>query len=241
MNKIVIFTFLLLSMSCQKKDNSKLVFILFDLSGSTKVEKVREKYFNNFQKIFEEIKGGDRLIIDFISENPLAQASFPVNYQLEKKDFLDENIIMDTKKRLYLQQEIDSVVHKILFDSTRKVMTTKIFEATQLAERIFKKYPYPDKYLILFSDMVQESDNYNFVKQNLTSDNRKKIIDQLRKEGNIPKLPMVNVYVIGAASGVFNKLSRNKYNQIRNFWIEYFNECGATLKPENYGGPFLGF
>ncbi|MBI3950435.1 MAG: hypothetical protein HY314_08285 [Acidobacteria bacterium] len=110
----------------------------FDLSGSTQLQEVRQKYYDNFQKVSDGVNQGDLIVADAITDNPLAQSSFPVNDEFEKFDPTSQNRLVyegEVKKK---KEAILTKVKQVLFDQSRKVPSTKIMDALQLAERVFK-------------------------------------------------------------------------------------------------------
>ena len=227
--------------SCEKKKTSKIVFVLFDLSESTQLESIRQRYFTDFNKILSKINPGDRIIADFITENPIAQSSFPVNTEFKSfSNFSDNKLIYDKQLKI-TKKAIKDTIHSIVFNLDRKINATKILESLQLAERVFKIYPKKRKVLVLFSDMIEESSLYNFKRLNLSKSTRNRIINQMRSSGTLPDLTGVKVYVVGAGAGAYNKMAIKKMAAIQNFWIDYFDACGAVLKKELYGGPLIGF
>jgi hypothetical protein len=49
----------------------------------------------------------------------------------------------------------------------------------------------------------------------------------------------VEVYVAGAASGTYRRMTSDRLQQIETFWREYFKACGAELRKERYGSALL--
>jgi lysophospholipase L1-like esterase len=95
--------------------------------------------------------------------------------------------------------------------------------------------------LVIFSDRVEESEHYNFTRENLTEARIKKIISQNRSRGLLPDLAGVKVYVVGASAGAYEKMRSGRMAAIRDFWLAYFKACGAELTRERYGGALLGW
>ncbi len=238
---IATFVFFSSCESCEEKKPSKVVFVLFDLSGSTRLEPIRQKYLDDFSKILSNISFSDRIIADFITENPIAQSSFPVNTEFKSFDSFSDNKLIFEKKLENKKEDIKNTISKIVFNLDRIIYTTKILESLQLAERVFKIYKKDHKVLVLFSDMIEESAIYNFNKANLSKSQRDKIINQIKSLGTLSDLSGVKVYVVGAGAGTYNRMNIKKMSAIQDFWIDYFDACGAVLKKELYGGPLIGF
>lgn len=125
----------------------------------------------------------------------------------------------------------------MLADKNRPVKKTKILDANLLAEKVFQKYNRPKNVLVIFSDMMESSEKIDFEKQKLTAETINKILEDEKKAERIPKFSNTQVYVIGASSAG----ASDSFNQIQNFWLEYYKTAGANLSKENYGAALLKF
>jgi len=223
---------------------SKTVFVLFDISDSTKAEETRRKYLDGFDKIIEKIGGGDVLVADFISDDPLGQSSFTINQAFPVFKTDTDNELLIKKQKLKFEEEIKTLreqakekAKQMLAGANRTVKKTKILDANLLAEKVFQKYQRPKNVLVIFSDMKESSEKIDFEKQKMSAETTKKILEDEKKASRTPKLSNVQVYVVGASGG--NTL--DSFNQIQNFWLEYYKAAGANLSKENYGAALLKF
>ena len=224
---------------------SSTVFVLFDLSGSTASIETRREYLENFRRIVDirgpredfydsSFRPGDVVIADIISGNSIAESTFPIQGELREFSFWQDSRLryaryfMDAKLRLLKEAE-DLLLHQ-----NRKINSTDILSAIRVAERVFKLYRRDRSILVIMSDMIEESGDYNFAAMRLNDSSIKKILAREKSQG-LPDLSGVTVYVAGC-----NASSRNRFLNVRNFWIQYFNECGAVLKTSNYGRAFAG-
>lgn len=226
------------------RGGDRTVFVLFDLSGSTK--SMRETYARGFEKILVALQAGDRIIVDRIIDNPLAQSTFPVNEGFTKYGVFDRrgNPIYEPVNRKELDEKKKSVqegVDKVLA-SFQYFHSTPILDALQLAERVFSTYPEGRPVLVIFSDMVEVSGEHNFSVEELTPQRIKSIIEEERMAGELPDLKGVRVYVIGAGAGEESSLiSSGRWFNIQNFWLAYFAATGANLPKDRYGAALLKF
>ena len=226
------------------RTTGKTVFVLFDVSDSTKAEETRRKYRESFEKIVEKLGPNDVIVADFISDDPLGQASFAINEEFPKFNATTDNELILKKEKGKFEEELKALRAKVA-ENGRKfldgekgaVLKTKLFDANLLAEKVFKKYDRPKKVLVIFSDMAESSSRADFEKEKVTKEVGARIIDKLEKAGKIPDLSGVRVYVIGAA-GSFGE---DSFTLIQNFWIDYYEKTEAELNEENYGSALLGF
>jgi len=221
--------------------STKLVFVLFDLSGSTNVQEVRRRYYEDFTKVLAAVKPGDAIVADAITDNPLAQSTFPINEEFEKYNPALHNPVIHKKKGDQQKARVLQTAKEMLYKQGQRVPSTKILDALHLAERIFNTYKRDEKVLVLFSDMVEESDRYNFRKARLTDKETEQIIANEKAKKRLPDLRGVRVYVTGASAGGHQGMSSEMIFSIRDFWLRYFKACGADLTKARYGSSLPKF
>jgi hypothetical protein len=222
--------------------NQCVIYVLFDISGSTAKKEIRQRYYNDFLKILDEINGGEILICDLITENTMATSSQPVNesfpiynpFIMNKENF---------KRKLNKQKEkVKAQVDSLIFSSSTPM--TDLLNAFQAADKILNGELYKDdtcKILVIFSDMIEETKSYNFKKEKLTSKRIEQIINELKKENKLPNLKGVKVWVAGAGVEIGGGLPPEKIYEIENFWMRYFKECGADLTKDRYSTTLINF
>lgn len=222
----------------------KTVFVLFDISESTKAEETRRKYLESFNKIVTTIGEGDVLTADFISDDPLGQSTFAINREFPVFQPDTDNPLLIRKQKGEFDKQIEDLrkqerdkAAQMLGSVDRKVRWTRILDANLLAEKVFKKFDRPKKVLVLFSDMIESTEKLEFHKFGLSDKATKKIIEDEKSAGRLPDLSSVRVYVVGATGA----RSADSFNQIQNFWLVYFKAAGADLSKENYGAALLKF
>ena len=118
-------------------------------------------------------------------------------------------------------------------------MHTNIFDALSLAQRVFATYHRDRKVLVIFSDMIEESAQYNFRRKPPDITQTARIIKRQQAAGNLPDLNGVEVYVVGAGEGTYSNLPSSQIRAVEEFWLKYFKACGADLRKERYGSALL--
>ncbi len=106
----------------------------------------------------------------------------------------------------------------------------------KIAEDIFNRdQKRKVRWLVIFSDMVEESKKYNFKTNPPTKSVAEKILEDHKNSGFLPSLKGVKVYVAGAGGGT-------NYKAIKDFWLRYFKETGAICDESTYGrSPITAF
>ncbi len=224
-------------------NNSKIICVLFDLSETTNTTSIRNAYLQNFKTIVNTLHPGDAIKVALITEKSISEQFLSIELELPLFEPGTDNPMLIKGERKIAEEEagvkkdsIIAVADSVLLKSNRKIMNTEILSSLDIAERIFKSFPQPRKILVIFSDMIEDSKNYNFARENLKPSRIEQIINNEKRKNLIPDLNKVKVYVAGA-----NAKSTDRFNKIQNFWLEYFKETGANLAPENYGAALIRF
>ena len=221
--------------------DGKVVMVLFDVSDTTLDEATRRAYLKDFRRIVDKVGPGDVVVADLISADPLSTSSFPINEEVPLFDPLSDNKLIYEKRVSGLRKGLLEKAEELLFANRGSVKRTKIIDSLQLAARVFETYKRDKKFLVLFSDMVEESDRYNFQRQPLTDASTKDIVQAEKRAGRLPNLAAAKVYVVGAAAGEGPAASSQRFNDIQNFWSAYFEAAGADLPRARYGSSLLTF
>lgn len=224
--------------------SAKTVFVLFDLSGSTR--SMRSTYASEFEKVLAKLGPGDRLIVDRITDRPLTESTFPVNETFPAYGLLDQrgNPIFQPVNQRELDDKRAAVRTTVtaLLNSAQGSEATAILDSLQLAERVFTTYPDKRKVLVIFSDMVEIFGANNFVYDDLNDARINQVIAARENLGELPNLQGVEVYVAGAGAGRENWVIKSqRWFQIENFWLAYFAATHAELTKDRYGAALLEF
>lgn len=234
-----LFITLILITSCEKiytenkKVPRKTVIFLFDLSASTK--EFRNISFETFKKILSTITYGDTIVAAKITEASIVEPDIPIKEHIKEFVPTSDNDIIIKKQKMDADNKLASKKEEILkiandLLSSGNSKKTDIMSSLHLAERIFKSYKSDKSILIILSDMIEDSKDYNFERENLTAKRIEDIIKNEKSKRGLPDLSGVKVYIITAG-----RLSSDRYFSIQNFWLRFFKECGANLTKENYG------
>jgi len=234
----------LIFLSCQKteslKEYSKTVFVLVDYSESAR--NARQDYIDSFKKIISQIKLGDHLFIWKITElsemesKPLIDEDFPFPPSAKNEFYMKQAIARAGKEMKVKLEEIEKKMEAFLNSGEQLSTKTAILGSLQVAERVFKKGRKDKSVLVIMSDMIEDSSDYNFEREKLTDKRIAEIIAKGKAKKRLPDLNGVKIYVAGARAS-----AREQFYNIQNFWLKYFKECGANLSKENYGSALLSF
>ncbi len=112
-----------------------------------------------------------------------------------------------------------------------EIVETEEAEAFSLEEKII-----PYNYIIFLSDMIHESQEYNFNKsKGVMEDDRLSILQDLKENDRIPDLKGANVIVLGKGPGA-NVKTEAAIDEIEDFWEIYFSESYANGRLYLYRG-----
>jgi hypothetical protein len=213
-----------------QKPRAILVFV--DMSGSTNLARTTV-YKECFDKIYENLRQGDRITVgmitgrSFIDFKPVVDVEIPTK-SLWVNRIQFERSVTETKEKI--RGEVEG-----LLSQKNGTSRTEILNSLNIAETILHKEK-REKILVLFSDMIQDSKEYDFSSTKITNDYIDKVITYRLKKNLIPNLAGVRVYVAGASGS-----DSHKYRSIERFWARYFEKAGADYSHHRYGHTLLSF
>lgn len=214
------------------KKQPRVMAVFVDMSGST--NRARQTLYRNaFEKIYQNLQQGDRIIVgtitgrSYIDFKPVVDAEIP-------KQSLWVNRISYEQNMAKTKKDIQTEVEKLL-SRRRGTPHTEIINSLNIADKIFHNEK-RQKILIILSDMIQDSKEYNFERVKVTNQYTSQIIRKRQKQNLIPKLDSVKVYVAGASA-----VDPKKFRSIERFWNRYFLACGADFSLHRYGHSLLEF
>ena len=216
----------------KEKKNPRVVAVFVDMSGSTNQAR-RTVYRNAFEKIYENLQQGDRIIVGTITGRSYIDFKPAVDAEIPKQSIWVNRIAFE-QNLAKTKKDIKTEVEKLL-SARRGTPRTEIINSLNIADKIFHNEK-RQKILIILSDMIQDSKEYNFDRVNVTDDYITKIIRDRQKQNLIPKLNDVKVYVAGASAA-----DSRKFRSIEKFWNRYFVACGADFSLHRYGHSLLEF
>jgi hypothetical protein len=233
-----------------------VIFALYDLSGS--VEQQRAQYLEESNVLLNAIynptearkhlsyeapfHGETAFAADLITANSLAFARIPVHACFPAFNLL-------TSMQQYNKQSSDAseLARKQVNDVVARAKTTDLTDilgAVLAARKVLfnesagtAKY----RYLILFSDMVHETKEYNFTREPLTNLQIGSILGTEKKADRLPDLRGVKVWVAGAGASSDSRMTQARLLWIQKFWITYFKDTGADLTDARYAGTLNDF
>jgi hypothetical protein len=214
------------------KKQPRVMAVFVDMSGSTNQAR-RTLYRNAFEKIYQNLQQGDRIIVgtitgrSYIDFKPVVDAEIP-------KQSLWVNRISYEQNMAKTKKDIQTEVEKLL-SRKRGTPHTEIINSLNIADKIFHNEK-RQKILIILSDMVQDSKEYNFERVKVTNQYTSQIIKKRQEQNLIPKLESVKIYVAGASAA-----DPKKFRSIEKFWNRYFVACGADFSLHRYGHSLLEF
>jgi hypothetical protein len=220
---------------------ANLVVVLVDRSRSTGGASVGNDYRQGFDSILDFFKNGDGGILAVAPIDADSLAHFqPLECLYPKKGSNDNPLVYSSKVNGMNKREaedVDSIV-----SSPRGRQGTSIFDGLTSAGRLLHKQESnaDHRYLVIFSDMVENSDRLKMPKTNLTPSYISKFTSHEKSGPYFPNLDGVDVYVAGA--GITQSGSSSlKSESIERFWMKYFDETGASLDSDNYGSTLTSF
>jgi len=220
----------------------KVVCLLCDLSESTNRPEIRKSYQDYIRMVLDGTLENDVLLASPITEKSIAERHILRHAFPDFSSDTDNPLYQQAQRKkfdLRMQAEKDSlfeVITRTLFDPSLKIVRTDITSSLSAAQSVFESFPEKKKVLVILSDMIEDSESYDFEKENLTDARIREIILAETQKGRLPSMAGIQVYVAGASAE-----DKEHFFQVRQFWMEYFKACKATLLNANYGTGLITF
>jgi len=224
-----------ISSKVDSKSEGCIVFVLFDLPADTNEANRSRHHINEFKKVVNTMRNNDLLVGDFISDNSLATASYPIYNRFSESG-------TGPYGQVVFRQKIIQKVERILNNTFSSM--TDLMNSFQLAEKAFdneKNKSQNCKILVVFSTMMEISQRYNFEKERLTKMRIQEIIQSEKTKGALPNLDGVKIWVVGGYTSIQGRSDPERLLLIQDFWLKYFKECGGDLDETRYGNTLLNF
>lgn len=230
----VLLTSMAISINCGRTDRT-VYYVNVDCSNSTSEKFTRDAYRNDFKKILEKAKEGDIIILDRISANSFS-TSDPLTVKLPEYSIFGANKDMSEK--------INDSLKKDFMEKSEKYFDNPEYSETDIINSLSKSISYMRradvkdfrKIIVLFSDMIQETDELDLTEGNGDEKQIKILMTNLEKQKKIFNLDSIEVYVSGATyfdiSGTQINLKQTEFT--KKFWQEYFKRCNMKYKEEMY-------
>ena len=216
----------------QENQSSRVMVVFVDMSGSTNSAR-RSVYREAFEKIYQNLRQGDRIVVGTITSRSYIDFKPVVDVEIPKKSVWVNRIAFEqnlAKSKSQVQKEVDQLLARK--DGTPR---TEILNSLNIADTIFHMEK-RQKILVILSDMVQDSKEYNFDRVELTDEYIANVIRQRNENNLIPDLAGVKVYVAGASAD-----EAKKFRSIEKFWHSYLGAAGADFSIHRYGHSLLDF
>ena len=213
--------------------NPRVIVIFVDMSDSAN-EARRTVCKEAFEKIYQNLRQGDRVVVGTITSRSYTEFRPTVDAEIPKKSIWDNRLqfekkLADTKEKI--RREGNQ-----LFSRERGTALTEILDSLNIADIIFHEEKERQKILVLLSDMIEDSKEYNFEKDKITDEYIDNVIRDRQKKSLLPNLTGVKVYAAGASAA-----DSNRFRSVQTFWARYLTKSGADFSPHRYGHSLITF
>ena len=191
------------------------------------------RHVEAFDKIYPSLDQGDRILVGTITGRSYIDFKPSVDVEIPRKSLWMNRIRFErklTETKDTIRKEVE-----ILFSRKKGTPRTEILNSLNIADTIFHEEK-RDKVLVILSDMIQDSQEYNFAQVDVTKDYIDRVIRYRHEHKFIPNLKDVKIYVAGASGK-----DPAKFRSVERFWTRYFEKSGADFSPHRYGHSLISF
>jgi hypothetical protein len=214
-------------------ENPRLIIIFVDMSDSANQAR-RTVCKEAFEKIYQNLRQGDRVVVGTITSRSYIEFKPTVDEEIPKKTIWDNRLQFE-RKLSSTKERIRKGTNKLL-SRERGTMLTEILDSLNIADIIFHDEKERQKILVILSDMIEDSKEYNFDKDKITEDYISNVIGHRQKNNLMPNLTGVKLYVAGASAA-----DSKKFRAVQTFWTRYLTKTGADFSPHRYGHSLINF
>ena len=214
-------------------NDPKLVIVFVDMSGSTNKER-GTIYKKAFDMIYKSLNQGDRIVVGTITSRSFIDFKPTVDEEIPKQTIWVNRLKFEqnlTKTKKKIRQNVD-----LLLKNKHGTQYTEILNSLNIADTIFHNEKNRKKILVLLSDMIQDSKEYNFEKVRITNKYIANIIENRSRQKLLPNLLGVKIYVAGASAA-----NSKRFRAIELLWTRYFEASKADFSTHRYGHSLLEF
>ena len=235
----------------------KNVICLIDYSGTIKPETLNIYAKTITDDVFGNLLQSDKMVLIPIDEGSKIKAVQLLYYDLNQQGF-DKNVSsvsqrnQEIKQRLddYKKENKDSTYNTVIEQKEKRKEFTNLTDILGAMEQVSSNMEHLETHstleqfwhsisgssemksenvILIFSDMIHESSDLNFVHTKLDEKTIDKIITDLKSKNRIPDLTGTKVFVCGR-TGKNNAM----VDSIHAFWKKYFEESHADLKAYDF-------
>jgi hypothetical protein len=205
--------------SCiQKEDHQAITYVLIDRTDKLQdVEHLKQ----TLHTIHDMIQPGERLIIG-VSTSRLSETRVLMDLARPVSSIWDSTLKIRAREKKFA--DCFAKVSDIAINQNESHPSSAILETLSYTASVLKADSSASKRLILFSDMIQNSDSISFYKMKEVDADA--ALKKAAQEKLIYHFAGVLVSVAGAGTGV----DEHKARSIEQFWRKYFESSGGALK-----------
>jgi hypothetical protein len=218
-----------------KSEKKSVKITVIDLSGSTFSKEIRTAYSSFFRAVYNDLRAGDFIFSLWITGRSDHELGIPLAIRVPKSPSTWDVNPLDKKKTVdgegYMRK-----LEEALFSEKSRSKNTSILGSLRLADQILEKFPDSQKTVYIFSDMIEQTELYDFSNTDLNETTIENIVKSEKKDRGLQNFYRTIIYVAGAGNSVLS-LSEAQKGKIERFWKEYFKSFGSILR--QYGGPLI--
>ena len=209
-----------------------ITVLLIDGSDSNALDERLDQTLHNVNNI---VMPNERLLVSMIMEKRAA-SRIVVDIVNPAESVWESKLVFRKKQKAYADC-LSSIATKVPRRGAqnkvaiKKVEATAILETLSFIREVLNADQSKRKRIVIYSDMIQNSDFINFYKLG-PKDTPEVLIDRTAKEGLIPNLSGAEVHVAGIGGAQTDKQARFA----EKYWRLFFEKAGANLR---FYGPVL--
>lgn len=232
---VLVVTALLL-ISCSARPQPRTVTLLYvDMTRSTVSAKT--SVLRDVEVLLNEVASErGRLLVDIIDDNPLAHARVVADLSFAVPEAHGNRLV--ERRKLDERRAAAAATLRSLLEQPRPARSTDVFGALVVAGQRLQAFEGPGwrRRVVLLSDMVSTIPSRSLVASRWDRRSIDRLVERLRTDRMLPRLPDTEVWVSGAGLSAGDGLQATTILGIKAVWLAVFAATGATV---TFYGPQL--
>ncbi|MHB8757942.1 MAG: hypothetical protein ACYC6V_08040 [Bacillota bacterium] len=205
------------------------IAVLLDLTGSTTA--VRERYLADFARVLDGSRDGDHLYVLPISAASLVEP-VAVDITFPRASWLENRVFKARRLSAAKSDALSRVEALLKSPSTDRRAGSAIIDGLERAADLLQ--PYGQRYVVVISDMIEQSELADF--SVLNADMDAVLVSVRERAAGLG----AQVYIAGVTNGAGEQpLTSARVREIRAFWTSFLAERDCAL--EAYGPDLTAF
>jgi hypothetical protein len=189
-------------------------------------------YRQAWAQILERLKSGDHVVLALAAGRLDTKRESSTLREVVERDIPEYHVWQDNpvtyrEKADGVRRDLTAQIERLF--TRPRADRSELIRSVREAGRMLKAETRRSRVLIILSDLLEDSDAYQFASMRLTDATTTAIITRTRASG-LPTLAQVDAFTV-----VPGTVSPTKSDEVERFWTKFLQASGASLPVDHFG------